>query len=432
MTKKRIFKQLQNELQAPAPKTEQLFLALSLPMPEEKPTVKERTKLWIPAVALTCTAAITMAICLPVYLNSQGSAGIISGVNSAAAEEKKLVWSIGGSTCTNKSAVVTGPIDKELQKAMDDPANEGKLFCISAMAPLTADENFVFEGESMASIDQKIAQIFPQMTQIQYELYAPYESYVPMEVVNQYAEAVTPLMELREQYEKQKEKIRIASLKAQLEELKKQLPSDIKISAVEETSDLLEYGSNCYSEVTKDQIEQLVTLGFKVCPTIPARVEGYDRRIADSLVAMLEYEPQETYFVRVNSVLCKRTEYGNENYNADLIRELKDEEITQEFGDNFLAAIRERHGIEDAYVPTYGIDIRWISKTQANKVDILKDWYVPGDAPGESHIYLRYNGGFFEAKLTREEILELAEDSDVRSIYPASSEYEYYLDNINS
>ncbi len=422
MTNKEVRNRIKSKVSIPIEKdSRKLLSALNLPLPEEQPK-KAKKKAWIPAVALTCTAAIAVAVCVPVYLHMQENNGIVGGVTSSAPEEK-LVWGMGGGL---KGDNYSGPIDEELQKAMDDPQNEGKLFCIRATAPLSADENFVFEGESMASMQQKIDQIIQQIEATTKEFYDKYPDVFTPEAAEQYNKETDRLSEFYRQYFDQKEKIRIASLKAQIEELSKQLPSDIKISAIEETSDLLEYGGECYSEVTKDQIEQLVTLGFKdIRLTIPARVEGYDRRIADSLVAMLEYEPQETYFVRVNSVLCKQTKYGNENYNADLIRKLKDEEITQEFGDNFLAAIRERHGIEDKYVPYIYDGYYWYEKDKATVKPTRGDWQVDSYTSDNGETGKAYFGGFFEAKLTKEQILELAEDPDVRSIYPAISEYEY-------
>lgn len=403
MTKKEAFNRLKADVGVLQPKTAKLFSAAGLPLPEEKP-VKAKKKAWIPAVALTCTAAIAVAVCVPAYLHMQQNHGIVGGVTSSAPEEKKkLVWSIGGSSIDNEYYIIS----PALQEALDAPANEGKLFCIYAKAPLRTDENFVFEGESMASMDQKIVQTHQKIAQIQDELYSPYSSSIPTEVVDQFSKEADPLMKLIDEYGEKKEKICKAGLAVQFEKLKEELAPEIQISAVGDTSDMYQDDFTYYATLTREQIDQIVTLGHSMIRLgIPPRPSGYADKIADSLAAKMEYEPQETYFVRVNSVICSNQIYGNCNFNVDLIRELKDEEITQEFGDNFLAAIRERHKIEDKYVPTYGI---FYDKEE------LADWYVR-----DGKVF----GGFFEAKLTREEILELAEDLDVRSIYPAASEYQ--------
>ncbi len=391
MTKKKIFYQLKADIGTLQPKTAALFAAAGLSLPEGQPK-KAKKKAWIPAVALTCTAAIAVAVCVPVYLHMQDNHGIVGGVTSSAPEEKKeIVWSMGGGTNTT-GAIETGPIDKELQKAMDDPANEGKLFCVRMLIPHLLNEDFVYNGRTIKEMNKQIDEL--------------------AEIIsngNNSKEKIEAAQQASDQLVKEREKAYQADMQAGEQEKLSKVNPDIKLSLMTDNSDFHVY-RDYYAELTKEQIEEIATLGFRrIHLTIPARVEGYDRRIADSLVAMLEYEPQETYFVRVNSVLCKQTKYGNENYNADLIRELKDEEITQEFGDNFLAAIRERHGIEDKYAP----------------INDWGEWEIDSYTLWTGETEKVYFGGFFEAKLTKEEILALAEDPDVRSIYPAISEYEY-------
>ncbi len=86
-----------------------------------------------------------------------------------------------------------------------------------------------------------------------------------------------------------------------------------------------------------------------------------------------------------------------------------------------LAAIRERHGVEDKHVPYW-----YVNRRGEKYIDDWRVWFSKMDNEVKGKYY--YSGGFFEAKLTKEEILALAEDPDVRSIYPAMSEYKYYAE----
>ena len=89
ITNKMIRNRLKSEISMPIKKdSRKLLSALNLPIPEEQP-VKAKKRRWIPATALCCTAAVAIAICVPVYLNMQGSHGIVGGVTSSAPQEKK-------------------------------------------------------------------------------------------------------------------------------------------------------------------------------------------------------------------------------------------------------------------------------------------------------------------------------------------------------
>ena len=117
MTEKKIVNKWRKEIKNYPPETAKLFSALNLPLPEEKP-VKAKKNAWIPAVALTCTAAIAVAVCVPAYLHMQENHGIVGGVISSAPEEKKkLVWGLW-SNLFSVPDVVTGPIDEELQLSL--------------------------------------------------------------------------------------------------------------------------------------------------------------------------------------------------------------------------------------------------------------------------------------------------------------------------
>lgn len=453
MKEKKIYQRLREEAALPMePDSQRLLDALELSLPErQEVSAPKQKRVWLPVVAVSCTAAIAIGVCVPVYLNLQGQTAIIEpgGQTSSTAEGKrKLVWSFEG----QDQADAVYSISDGLQTELDKPENEDALFRVLAEWHIYAvpetDADFLYEGETY----QEICAIKQQAYDYVLEKYKigltgsdgeKCWNYIDADAYGGDWEAYLAVVEKEENFQRYKKKMIEYTAKEQaarelfsqqyVENTIKELERGRKaLGIIEEpvtsTSDDIFSDTDrlFYANLTKEQITELAKGPYRLNLAPPLRPDGYVRQISDYLAIALEYSERETYWVRVNSVLCARTSYGNNDWNADLIRELKEEEITQKFGEDFLAAIRSRHGIDEEYIPTWGEDIRWISKTESITVPFLADWYVPGDAPGESHIYGQYNGGFFEAKLTKEQVLELAQDSDVRTIYLSQKDPGYF------
>ena len=428
MTEKKTFRRLREETTTPQPSVEQLFAKLGLAVPEEQQPVRNRQKRWIPAVALGCTAAIAIGVCIPVYLHMQENNDITHPIQAFSApdkENRKLVWGYDG----NVSDEGLYTISFAMQKELDKPENRDALFCVSVnLNGVPYSNDFIYEGKSInewINIAEdyriKLEKLGKKKAKMEYEEYSRQFDELN-EPYNRYKAIIEAAQEMALQNISKKTQQYAEELYQKLG-IKKE--TFIYNGSEPETYRLFD------ARLTKEQIETLANA--KECPhridlAIPPRPTGYEQKIADSLTVMLEYQPQETYYVRVNSVLCKKIAYGNNEYNKDLIRKLKDEEITQKFGDNFLADIRKRHGIEEVYIPYWTTGYWWPTKEKAIVKNYIGDWFVESYIAENGEKEMMYSGGFFEAKLTKAQITELAKDSDVRSIYPAASEYHDYSD----
>lgn len=384
-----------------------------------------RKRNWVPAVALGCTAAVAIGICVPVYLHMQENNGIVEPgtVSSAPKEKQRLVWGLQRGDTDEWEYTISERLQKELEK----PQNQDALFYVSVnLNSVPYSDDFIYEGKSInewVSIAEdyriKLEELEKKKAKMEYEEYS------------------RQFDELNEPYNRYKAIVETAQETA-LRDINKKTRQHAeelyqKLGIKKETFIYSGSEPKTYrlfdARLTKEQIEMLGNakeFPHQIDLTIPPRPTGYEQKISDSLTAMLEYQPQETYYVRVNSVLCKEIAYGNNEYNKDLIRKLKNEEITQEFGDNFLADIRKRHGIEEVYIPYWTTGYWWPTKEKAIVKDYIGDWLVESYMTEDGEKETIYSGGFFEAKLTKTQITELAKDSDVRSIYPAASEYHDY------
>lgn len=428
MTSKKLIKKLYQEAQEMPfqPKINSLLTELQLSPPNEPKQASKTSKFFLPAVALSCTAAIAIGVCIPVYLHMQENNDITHPIQAFSApdkENRKLVWGYDGNASDEESYTISSALQKELDK----PENRDALFCVSVnLNGVSYSNDFMYEGKSInewINIAEdyriKLEKLGKKKAKMEYEEYSRQfdelnESYNRYKAIIEAAQE-TVLQNINEKTQQYAEEL--------YQKLGIKKETFIYNGSEPETYRLFD------ARLTKEQIETLANA--KECPhridlAIPPRPTGYEQKIADSLTAMLEYRPQETYYVRVNSVLCKEIAYGNNEYNKDLIRKLKDEEITQEFGDNFLAGIRKRHGIEEVYIPYWITGYWWPTKEKAIVKNYIGDWLVESYIAENGEKEMLYSGGFFEAKLTKAQITELAKDSDVRSIYPAASEYHDY------
>jgi len=380
-------------------------------------------------IIISCFTLALLSSCVSPIDNSSN----INGQSfSSMGKFENLVFGID-----SVSLPVEYKVSQQLQDALNDPMNDTSVFRvkIKCLQPIKAD--YLYQEKSYQVITEnadQLSQTFSNNYGVAVNLDGSLQfiSY-PKNMTETYSnpDAYLSVLEKDVNFIADKQKMLEANqLKREAERqfYTEQLSAEgVTAESVVASSD--EDAQNAErlfcADMSKEQIEKLAKKeGYRLHLTLPSRPQNYNPSISDSLVAKLEYSEQEVYYVRVNSVLCHTVAYGNNLWNADRIRILKDEEITQKFGEDFLQNIRSRHKIITEYIPTKGTYIHWVDKTESVEIPITEDWYVPDKIDQTEEATDRYFGGFFEARLTKQQILALAEDSDVRSIYPAQSEYK--------
>lgn len=432
MTEKKTFRRLREETMTPQPSVDQLFAKLGLAMPEEQQPVRNRQKHWIPAVALGCTAAVAIGVCIPTYRNLQENNGIMSSaqVSSAPAKEtRKLVWGYDGET-QNEMIYTVSPA---LQKELDKPENKEALFRVRIECYGNTNQfgavldGYEYQGETYQTIWQTRNELQTSILN-KYGIVINNDKSVVdhFYIENDYYDYLYRLEENQEfRVERQKlydyiEKEKACKRQFYLDQNASLSEIGIILEPVIDNFYIADSSNNFYATLTKEQINVMLQSrsSYRYHLALPPRPEGYDRRIVDTLALVLERGSRETYQVIVYSTLCRSMGNGVSGYNSDLIRLLREKEITQEFGDNFLAAIRKRHNIEDCYLPQYYID-------SEGERCLQKDWKAGKVKYDNGKWYSYFDGGCFKAKLTKEQILELAQDDDVRAICLSSDDPDY-------
>ena len=178
--------------------------------------------------------------------------------------------------------------------------------------------------------------------------------------------------------------------------------------------------------LTKEELLEVLKTHVAVL-TVPSRPEGYSEKISDSLAATLEYLPQETYQIRIGTQ--KADPYGGlghwtfpdtdfeEGWWTEDGYFLPDSETPEQIP--YLTALLERHGLLGAFDPEQILtppDLhRNIDENGIDRYGTKEDGYCTGT---------------IETNATKEQILALAEDEDVRTIFPGTDYYhstEYFI-----
>ncbi|PKM62653.1 MAG: hypothetical protein CVU97_04325 [Firmicutes bacterium HGW-Firmicutes-21] len=189
------------------------------------------------------------------------------------------------------------------------------------------------------------------------------------------------------------------------------------IIPIAESSEIKYFFNNgYYIELTEEELMKIAEHGgymFKLA--LPDRADGYSRKISDSLVVLLEQaDEDEEIHIAVVSVLDKINEFAlkryipcNLYYNSHLNKEwhIEGEPIFEDVVE-YIDDILDRNNISDKRIVSERFTDVLVSY---NASDRIKSILCAG----------------FEVTITKSQIIELAEDPDVKNIYPMNIVMDY-------
>ena len=182
----------------------------------------------------------------------------------------------------------------------------------------------------------------------------------------------------------------------------------VNVEPLEHSSDIQPFLKKAYfMELSADMLNRMIEhRGYVLRLAPPKRSKGYSVRIADYLTNVLDDTPDDEVLHiaavcavdKGNRFLSGREIPCNWDYNADLALPWTGGELNEGTVAGYIDAIVKRHHLTDKRI----VDPK------------EKDAEIDYDGLGEKIVGIKAG---FEAKLTKKEILALAEDTDIKTIY---------------
>lgn len=306
-------------------------------------------------------------------------------------------------------------ISDMLQEKMEQYKGQDVLFRVVVGFPITKEDydNYKNEVSSNSAREESIRALEKELNQKWDEYYALLEKYknpdssdsVTLAMVTEKEAEVKALSKrLSELKEQDKNEYYTKTLEERMEFAKSAGAKNIE-SIAASSDEVSHFRATYFMELSEDIIMRMAEHGgytFRLAS--PKRIAGYDNRISDSLTVLLEQLGMGgTIHVAVVCDIDKFNEFTvshgipcNPQYNSNLNHAWEGEALNNENVENYINSIVERSNMKEKR-------IRNENATDANVIS--KDVIVAG----------------FEAQLTKEEIVNLVSDNEIKVIYPMKS-----------